>query len=140
VDYYARALRFDPGDLLTRNQYALALARNGKAEEAAKEREEAKRIEAAYQRITQLSQGPLQSRVNDPSIPHEIGLIAIQAGQPNEALRWFKLSLQIDPDYLPAHQSLAAYYHAFDEPALAAKHRAIAQRLAQQTQQQPIRP
>jgi tetratricopeptide (TPR) repeat protein len=133
-EYFARALRFDPGDLQIRNQYALALARNGKAAEAAKERDEVKRMEADYQKIAQLSQGPLQARPNDPAIPHEIGVIAFQSGQFTEALRWFRLALQIDPDHLPTHRSLVTYYRATDAPALAAKHRAIAQRLAQQAQ------
>ncbi len=127
---FAHALRFDPGDISTRDQYALVLARNGKTAEAEREREEVKRLAADYQRISELSQGPLQSRPNDPSVPHEIGLIALRSGQPVDAIRWFKLALQIDPNYLPTHQTLAAYYHETDSPALAAKHRAMARSLA----------
>jgi predicted Zn-dependent protease len=132
--YFARSLRFDPGDVATRNQYAHVLARNGKPAEAAREREESQRLEADYQRITQLSQGPLQTRPNDPAVPHEIGIIALRSGQPIDALRWFKTALQIDPDYLPTHRVLAAYYHEIGAPALAAKHRATAQWLSGQKQ------
>ena len=39
-------------------------------------------------------------------------------------------ALQADPDHVPTHRSLAAYYHEAGNPILAARHREIAQRLA----------
>jgi Tfp pilus assembly protein PilF len=74
--------------------------------------------------------GPLQTTPNDPAIHHRIALIALRAGQPKEGLRWLQSALQVDPDHLPTHQTLAGYYHSTGNPVLAARHRAIAQRLA----------
>jgi predicted Zn-dependent protease len=128
-EYFARAVRLDPGDLPTRHQYVLTLSRLGKATEAAAEQDAAKRLEADLERINALIQGPLQRTPNDPAIHHEIATIALRAGQPTDALRWLRSALQVAPDHLPAHQTLAAFYHQTGSPALAAKHRAIAHHL-----------
>jgi Flp pilus assembly protein TadD len=128
--YLERAARFDPGNFPTRHQYSLALARNGKKAEAAKEQAALRVLEADYERINALITGKLQSAPNDPSVHHEIGLIALRSGQPVESLRWFHTALQIDPDHLPTHQTLAAYYQETGNPALASRHRAIAQKLS----------
>jgi tetratricopeptide (TPR) repeat protein len=129
-EYLGRATRLDPGDSMVRNQYAQALARNGKPDEAAREQEALNQLRADQERLKQLIDGPLQSRPNDPAPPHEIGVIALRSGQPAEALRWLQAAIQIDPDYLPSHQVLSGFYQNSGNPALAAKHRAIARRLA----------
>ena len=126
----ARAAGLAPGNVAIRAQYALALARNGKADEAAKQQAAIDRLKADGERITALIEGPLQARPNDPAVPHEIAQIALRAGQVREALRWYEQALRIDPDHLPTHRVLAALYHELENPALAAKHRAIAQRLS----------
>jgi Tfp pilus assembly protein PilF len=60
---------------------------------------------------------------------HEVAMIALRAGLPKEAHRWLLNALQVDPDHLPTHQALAAFYRTTDNPILASRHRAIAQRL-----------
>jgi tetratricopeptide (TPR) repeat protein len=127
---FALSLQSDPGNQATRNMYAMVLGRNGKAVEAAQERERIAALEADGTRIEELISGPLQNRPNDPAIPYEIGMIALRAGQLSEALRWFQNSLQVGPNYLPTHQILTTYYHETGNPVLAAKHRAISQRLS----------
>jgi tetratricopeptide (TPR) repeat protein len=128
--YYEKAAKADPGNFPTRHQYSLALARNGKKAEADREQSALRTLEADSERINQLISGPLQSRPNDPAIHHEIGLIAMRSGQATEALRWFQTAVQVGPDHLPSHQTLAAYYHDAGSPVLAARHRAIAQNLS----------
>ena len=108
----------------------MVLARSGKTAEAEKERVRIATLEADGERIDKLVSGPLQKTPNDPAVHHEIGMIALRAGQPIEALRWFQSSLQVGPNYLPTHQILATYYHETGNPVLAAKHRAISQRLS----------
>ncbi|MDB5309322.1 MAG: tetratricopeptide repeat protein [Gemmataceae bacterium] len=126
-EYLDRAARLDPGNLTTRHLHALALARTGKAA-AADELETIRRLEADFERINQLIQGPLQMTPDDPAVHHEIATIALRAGQSAEALRWLQSALQVRPDHQPTHQLLAAYYHETGAPALAAKHRALARR------------
>jgi tetratricopeptide (TPR) repeat protein len=129
-EYFSHALRLDPGNLATRNLHLMVLVRSGKTAEADKERVRIATLEADGERIDKLISGPLQNTPNDPAVHHEIGMIALRAGQPIEALRWFQSSLQVGPNYLPTHQILATYYHETGNPVLAAKHRAISQRLS----------
>ena len=131
-----RAIALDPGNIQIRNQYALALARNGKQSEAAKQYAAVKQLQEDGERMTVLINGPLQSRPNDPALHHEIGEIALRSGLVPEAIRWFTSALQVDPNHLPSHRSLAGLYQQLDNPVLAARHRAIAQRLSS-TQPKP---
>lgn len=127
-----RAAELDPGNTAVRAQYALVLARLGKTAEAAEQQARVAQLQADAERITTLVIGPLQTRPDDPAVPHEIAQIALRAGQVREALRWFEAALAADPDHLPTHRALAGVYHAIENPALAARHRAIAQRLSAQ--------
>ncbi len=130
-----RAARLDPGSMAVRSQYALVLARAGKAAEAAREQAEADTLKADAERVTALIEGPLQARPNDPAVPHEIAQIALRAGQIREALRWYEAALRADPDHLPTHRVLAALHRELENPALAARHRAIAQQLTARQKQ-----
>lgn len=125
-----RSLQFDPGNIATRHQYAQVLKRNGKPADAARELERIRQLEADVERINRLISDPLQRDPNNPAVHHEIGMIALRAGQPVEALRWFRSALQVGPEHTPTHQILAAYYHEVGNPILAARHRAIAHRLS----------
>jgi tetratricopeptide (TPR) repeat protein len=130
VEYFDRASKVDRGNASVRRQYAQALARVGRTAEAAKEEAAVDALKADLERMERLIAGPLQTAPDDPAVPYQIGAIALRAGQPAEALRWFQTALQVDPDYLPTHRALAAYYQATGNPVLAARHRAIASRLA----------
>ena len=123
----ARAVRLDPANPTARNQYAMSLARNKKAAEAAAQYAEIRLLEADSERIKQLMRGPLQSRPNDPAVHHEIGTIALRSGQVRTALRWFQSALRADPTYRPTHLALAALYHDMGNPVSASRHRALAQ-------------
>ncbi|MFO0803856.1 MAG: tetratricopeptide repeat protein [Gemmataceae bacterium] len=125
-EFLARATKLAPGDYTARSQYAVVLARNGKEAEAARERESLRQLEADQERISELIAGPLQTRPKDPSVPHEIAVIALRSGQSSEAIRWLTASLSVDPTHGPSHQLLANYHQASGNPALAAKHRAMA--------------
>jgi len=125
-DLLSRALRLAPGDYTARSQYAAVLERLGKPHEAAKIKETLRKLEEDQERIAELIAGPLRTRPNDPAVPHEIGMIAMRSGQFAEANRWLLNALSVDPDHGPSHQALAGYHQAAGNPALAAKHRALA--------------
>lgn len=129
---FRQALDLNPDNLVAHNQYAFALARTGKIEEAAKARAFAEGRKADLERITVLIGGPLQSRPNDPAVHREIAQIALRAGQVREALRWFSSALQVDPNDVATHKALALLYRELDKPVLSAKHRALAQRPGEQ--------
>jgi predicted Zn-dependent protease len=122
----ALAAALDPGNVVTRSQYAFVLARNGKRAEAAHEEAQVATLKADLERITVLLTGPLQERPNDPQVPFEIARIALRSGQIREALRWFTAALRVDPAHAPTHLALAALYRELGNPVLSARHRALA--------------
>lgn len=126
AEYLGRATQLAPGDLVTRSQYVAVLSRLGRTVDAERERESLRSLQKDVERISELVSGPLQLHPNDPSIPHEIATIALRSGQAAEGLRWLQAALLIDPNHGPTHQVLANYYQASGNPALAARHRAMA--------------
>jgi tetratricopeptide (TPR) repeat protein len=128
-DYLRRAVEIDPGNANARYQFYLVLHKNGKEEAAQAELEARRRIEADIKRIKEIVEGPLQKRPNDPQLHYEIALIAQRAGKPREMLRWLQRALKVGPNHAPTHRALAAYYHQFGNPILAARHRALAVQL-----------
>jgi Flp pilus assembly protein TadD len=130
--YLARAAKLDPGNIQIHNKYALILSRNGKQAQATAEYAKAHQLEADGERISKIIRGPLQDNPNDPALHYEIGTIALRSGLVTEAIRWFTSALQVDPDHFPTHHVLANIYRELDNPVLAAKHHAIAQKLSLQ--------
>ena len=122
----AKALRFDPGATGARSLYAQALTRLGRTAEAAVELETIRTLTADSDRLTELIHGPLQTQPGDPTPPFEIGGIALRAGQPGEAIRWYQAALKRDPHHPPTHTALAVIYHEMGNPVLATQHRALA--------------
>jgi tetratricopeptide (TPR) repeat protein len=133
-DYLRRAVALDPGNYAARFQYSLTLNQNGKKEEAAKEKEAIRQMEADIASITQIVNGRLQETPDDPALYYEAGAIVLRAGRPKEALRWWLNALQVDPNHAPTHRALAGYYQTTGNPILAARHRAIAKQLSSQSQ------
>ena len=124
---FARAVLLDPGNLVARNQFAFALARNGKQKEAAEARAAAERLKADLEEISKLIVGRLQTNPSDPDVHYEIGMIAFRSGLVKEAIQWFTSALQLDPNHVPSHRMLAVVYHEIGNPVLEARHRAFAQ-------------
>ena len=128
-EYLRRATVLDPGNSSVRHQFALALTRNNKFEEAERERKAVDRVQADSQQIKKLIEGPYQKNPYDAAIHYEIAMIAIRAGLATEGLRWLKSALQVDPNHLATHRTLAVYYQEAGNPVLASKHRALAHQL-----------
>jgi tetratricopeptide (TPR) repeat protein len=128
--YLQLAVQRDPGDATARAQYSLALTRNGKKAEAEKQEEAIHQIEKDVERLKEILYGRLREAPNDASNYFEVGEIALRAGRLKEALRWWQNGLQLDPNHLPTHRALTAYYQETGNLILSARHRAIAQRLS----------
>lgn len=129
ADYLGKAVRLDPGNLAVRHQHIQALTRAGQTAEAARAEAAMARMKDDLEQINQLVRTSLQSTPNDPNVHHRIAVISLRSGQPDDGLRWLQSALQVDPDHLPTHQTLAGYYQATGNPVLAARHRAMASRL-----------
>jgi tetratricopeptide (TPR) repeat protein len=130
-DDLGKAVAVDPGNFVAHYQLLLALKENGKTAEATREQETIARMEADIARLRDLIKDELARNPNDPEPYYEIAMISMRAGRPKEGLRWLKNALEIDPTHEPSHRSLAAYYYETGNPILSARHRAIAQQLAE---------
>ena len=129
-DLLGRAVQRDPANVHARNQLALALGQNGKAEAAAEQYKRIRDLQADSDRFRELLNGPLRQDPVAPAVFHELGMLALRGGQTGDALRWFDRALTADPDHLPTHRTLTAIYQEMGKPGLASRHRAIAQQLA----------
>jgi Flp pilus assembly protein TadD len=127
-----KAAHLDPSSIPVRNQYALALGRNGKTAEAAEQYKQIQQLKADSDRFRHLINGPLQSSPRDPAVLHELGMIALRGGQTRDAIWWFERAIEADPNHLASHRVLAAVYKELGKPGLGSHHWAIAQRLAAQ--------
>ncbi len=120
-----RAVELVPQDRQALNSLVQALSQQGNTREgeefAARLRkmdEEMKRLEEVYKKIN--------AAPNDVSLRHAAAVICLRNGQDREAQRWLTGALQLDPDYAPAHESLAECYERAGQPDLAAEQRRLA--------------
>jgi tetratricopeptide (TPR) repeat protein len=126
ADFLTHALRSDPGSVNTRNLYIQALSRLDRTDQAAEEQVRVTALLADNQRMTELVNGPLQTRPDDPSPAYEIAGIALRSGQPGAAINWYQLALKRAPNHTPSHTALAVIYREMGNPVLATRHRALA--------------
>jgi predicted Zn-dependent protease len=118
-----RAVALDPGTYSTRYQFYTCLSKRGNEAEAREESERLKILEEDTRAMEQIVNVRLAKTPNDPALYHQVATIALRAGQVDEAVRWLQSALRVDPNFAPAHQMLAGYYHRSGNPGLAAQHR-----------------
>jgi predicted Zn-dependent protease len=106
--------------------YALqqCLEQQGKQVEAEAEKKELKRVEETITRLIEIANRLMPRRPHDPTLHHELGAIFLRMGKDDLAVRWFHSALGQDPDYRPAHESLAEYYGGTGDAERAAWHQA----------------
>lgn len=121
------AVAQEPGDYKVRYQLYLCLRSNGNTTEAAAEQERLTKIRGDMERIQEIVNDLMQQRPHDPALHHEVALISLRAGAVDEGKRWLQSALREDPNYAPAHQTLAVVYERTGEPGLAAHHRRLAE-------------
>lgn len=126
ADLLERAVQADPGSIGGRNLLIQAYTRLGRTADVAREEERVRVLTADSTRLTELTHGPLQTRLNDPGPPAEIAAIALRAGQVKEAIHWYQVAIKRDPTHAPSHTALAVIYREMGNPVLATKHRALA--------------
>jgi tetratricopeptide (TPR) repeat protein len=120
------AVAREPGDYRIRFQYFLALQRNGKADEAAAEQQRLDQVRADMEKIQEIVGQRMGVRPHDARLHYEVALIALRAGSLEEGKRWLHSALKEDPQLADAHRTLALVYERTGEPALAARHRRLA--------------
>lgn len=111
LPHLQRAAAERPFDVTVRNALAQALRGLGRGDEARPHAEYVAQAEPALRRLEQLIREAVE-QPGDTKIRCEIAAILLQYGDPNDASRWLRSALQLNPQEPTAHALLAAYYRA----------------------------
>jgi predicted Zn-dependent protease len=120
------AVARDPGANETRYHLYRCLVALGKDKEAKEEQKRLDVLEEDLKGLQELIGGKMQQTPNDPALHTRAGVIALRAGAVADGVRWLESALELDPNYAPAHQALAAYYEQVGDRSRAAEHLAQA--------------
>jgi tetratricopeptide (TPR) repeat protein len=119
-----RAVAIDPHDPETCYDLFRCLSLLGRKTEAARYEARSRRLREDFERLWYLGQKIGQSP-RDADLRYQAGVICVRNGQSNEAERWFRGALQIDPGHHLTHRALADIYKATGKADLAAQHRRL---------------
>jgi tetratricopeptide (TPR) repeat protein len=125
-DCLGRAAALSPGDYEIHYRLSLALHQLGKTDRAREVEARLKQIEKDLQDNQDLLGKHMQRNPHDPALHYQAGMIALRAGYPDDALRWFNSALKEDPNHGPTHEALAGFYHRAGDLGRAARHRELA--------------
>jgi tetratricopeptide (TPR) repeat protein len=118
-----KALELDPYNRQTNYVYFQCLQQQGKAKEAEAQGRRLKQVEQDTNRLIEISNKDMNQRPRDPRLHHEVGTLQMRMGHPELAMRWFHSALMLDPNFTPAHASLAEYYDGIGDAANVQRHR-----------------
>ncbi len=122
LEWLNRAVGLDPHDVEARHQRAGVLARLGRPTEAATDREEATRLRADQDKLSQLMITLLEAP-RDVQFRWEAARWLFDHGHAPEAIRWTELILKDDPGHRPTHRMLADHFQQAGQQGLANYHR-----------------
>jgi tetratricopeptide (TPR) repeat protein len=121
--FLRRAQPLGPPDQALLMRLADCLRLLGKDAEAGRCREEADRLRTDTQQALALTRRYREERPAGPELYHDLGCVLLRLGKDGDALRFFQKALEKDPNYRPAHESLAAFYARAGADRKAAYHR-----------------
>jgi tetratricopeptide (TPR) repeat protein len=127
-DFLRKAVRADPSDHDAHYQLYLCLEQLGRANDARLVHARLTQLETDGKAVRDLLLAKPGSVPADPALYFRVGMISLRAGVVEDALRWFHKALSFDPDHLPTHRALAAYYERTGDVDLAAEHRQFLER------------
>jgi tetratricopeptide (TPR) repeat protein len=111
----------NPCDLTVRRTLGEALQAVGREDEA---QQHFQFVEEAERELPQLDAW-LSEVLKDPgnaSLRYKIGTTVLRYRSPTDGVRWLKTVLEIDPDHLETHRTLAEYYAAQGDQQAAQRH------------------
>jgi tetratricopeptide (TPR) repeat protein len=123
--FFRQAIERDPFDQEAIYALSLCLRREGRQEEAEKYLTRSERVKTWFNRLTDAT-----TRMFD--VPHDAepryqaGVVFVEMGMEEEALRWFLAGLKEDPKHKPTNNALADYYERIGQTAVAAQYRQAA--------------
>jgi tetratricopeptide (TPR) repeat protein len=97
-----------PYDTLAREALGRTLRLIGKTDEAKIHFDYVAQAEESIGRMDRLARESIL-HPNDADLRYEIGSILVRYGPPEDAEKWFRSALEIDPGHVPAQRALATY-------------------------------
>lgn len=127
-DLLRRALRDMPRERDVLNSLLQALARQGKSAEAEEVGRSLKAADADGRRMSELMK-ELGQKPTDAGLRYEVAQIFSRNNMTDDAVRWLKMTLEVQPEHAQAHEQLASCYEKQGDKGRATHHRALAHRL-----------
>jgi tetratricopeptide (TPR) repeat protein len=103
--WYRRAVDRDPSDYEACHGLAQCLRALKRPEEAAHFQARAARIDRDLKRLARLHE-EMARKPEDAELAYEAGMICLRNGQKDEARRWFRKALRLNPDHQGARRGL----------------------------------
>jgi tetratricopeptide (TPR) repeat protein len=104
--------------------YSCLEAQGDRTSETEKEKKVCEALEKKVRQLYSYSMEIERFR-NRPEKLTEFGEVLLSVGLDDKAVYWLNEALKVDPGYVPAHEALAKYYEAHNDPAQAAEHRKL---------------
>jgi tetratricopeptide (TPR) repeat protein len=118
-----RAAAADPDDYQSHWLLFQALQQQDKGDEARAQLQVAEQVKDRTERLGELQSRKLAQQPLDPALHYEMGVLLLRSGSATQGRAWLESALMLDPDYAPAHATLAELFEAGGEPVKAAEHR-----------------
>jgi predicted Zn-dependent protease len=122
-----RALELTPNDYEVHFELAVCLGQLERRAESQHHLDRFNQIESDLKLLDEAFQA-MTKAPNDPAPRWQAGRICLRNGQGSEGLRWLAGALQIDPNHVPTHLTLAEHFAAQGDERQAALHRQLAAR------------
>jgi Tfp pilus assembly protein PilF len=119
---YREALAQEPSNFHMLYQLSQCLSQSGRTADADIIFRRLDKLSLNGKRLEKITTEEMQQRPHDPALHHELALLMMDQGQPEEAVKWLERALKEDPSYPPAHQALADFYQQGGDPERAAYH------------------
>jgi tetratricopeptide (TPR) repeat protein len=129
VESLRLALALVPGDANIHHALGTALARLGRAEDAAVHYARMQQLRTQFGRLTTITR-QLAEDPGNADLRSEAGAIMMDAGLKKEGADWLATALRCDPNHQRSHELLAEYFAEIGNHAMAGRHRLLATRPA----------
>ncbi len=125
VKLLTQAVDLTPFEVSMHYSLAAALGRAGRPDQAKLHHDRLRQIASQRDRLGDITRA-LFEQPNDADLRCEAGMTLLELGLASEGLDWLKTALACVPTHRRSHQTLAEYYAAHGNSALAEQHRLAA--------------
>jgi len=122
IDLLAAAAHQRPWDTKVRYELAKAFQAAGRGDEATPHFDYVAAAEQPLNEMEELLER-IMMQPDDPEPRFRVGSILLEFGSPDDAAKWLRSVVELDPQHAAAHAKLADYYQATGELEWAARHR-----------------